>query len=410
MSPRPGMARIGQPLVLAGEERDEVGELLGELLGRQALPVRRSASAVSWSVPGARPMPRSTRPGCSASRVPNCSATTSGAWLGSITPPEPTRMVDVDARQVGDQHGGRGAGDRGHVVVLGDPEPAVAQLLGAAGQLGGLAQGLADGGARGDGRQVKDGQGHVDHAVRTRPGGGFFRGLGCWRAELPGGHAMTQLDSERYYAQIESSTAAIAALVDGADLTMPIPTCPEWTLRQLATHVGRAHRWAAAIVGTRSAEFIPFRSVPDGRLPDDPAAHAAVAGRGRGAAHRGRAARRARTAVWAFRRLAPAQLLGPADVPRDGGPRGRRAAGRRAAGRASTPDAGRRRDRRVARPCSPSRRGPSPTRARPRCRRARVAARARHRRGPGRRGEWLLSREPDGVRRGAGPRQGRRRR
>ena len=31
--------------------------------------------------------------------MPNCSATTSDAWLGSITPPEPTRMVDVaDAR------------------------------------------------------------------------------------------------------------------------------------------------------------------------------------------------------------------------------------------------------------------------------------------------------------------------
>ena len=59
--------------------------------------VRRSASAVTWSVPGARPMPRSIRPGCSASRVPNCSATTSGAWLGSITPPEPTRIVEVAA-------------------------------------------------------------------------------------------------------------------------------------------------------------------------------------------------------------------------------------------------------------------------------------------------------------------------
>ena len=59
--------------------------------------VRRSASAVRWSVPGARPMPRSIRPGCSDSRVPNCSATTSGAWLGSITPPEPTRMVLVAA-------------------------------------------------------------------------------------------------------------------------------------------------------------------------------------------------------------------------------------------------------------------------------------------------------------------------
>ena len=31
--------------------------------------------------------------------MPNCSATASEAWLGSITPPEPTRMVVVaDAR------------------------------------------------------------------------------------------------------------------------------------------------------------------------------------------------------------------------------------------------------------------------------------------------------------------------
>jgi uncharacterized protein (TIGR03083 family) len=49
-----------------------------------------------------------------------------------------------------------------------------------------------------------------------------------------------------------------------------IPTCPEWTLRQLATHLGRTHRWAAEIVRTRSAEVIPFRAVPDGALPADP--------------------------------------------------------------------------------------------------------------------------------------------
>ena len=28
-------------------------------------------------------------------RVPYCSATISGAWLGSMTPPEPTRMFSV---------------------------------------------------------------------------------------------------------------------------------------------------------------------------------------------------------------------------------------------------------------------------------------------------------------------------
>ena len=85
---------------------------------------------------------------------------------------------------------------------------------------------------------------------------------------------MPPIAVERHYAEIEASTGILAGLVHGADLTRPVPTCPDWTLRQLATHVGRAHRWAAEIASTRSAEFIPFRQVPDGRIPDDPALHA----------------------------------------------------------------------------------------------------------------------------------------
>lgn len=82
------------------------------------------------------------------------------------------------------------------------------------------------------------------------------------------------LSAERCYAEIEASTGTLAGLVEGADLTRRVPTCPDWTLRQLATHVGRTHRWAARITATRSAEIIPFREVPDGRIPDDPARHA----------------------------------------------------------------------------------------------------------------------------------------
>jgi uncharacterized protein (TIGR03083 family) len=67
-------------------------------------------------------------------------------------------------------------------------------------------------------------------------------------------------------------TAELAEIVSG-DLARPVPTCPEWTFRQLATHVGRGHRWAAEIVATRAAEAIPLRQVPDGKLPDDPARH-----------------------------------------------------------------------------------------------------------------------------------------
>jgi uncharacterized protein (TIGR03083 family) len=85
---------------------------------------------------------------------------------------------------------------------------------------------------------------------------------------------MPPIAVERHYAEIEASTEILAGLVHGADLSRQVPTCPDWTLRQLATHVGRAHRWAAEIASTRSAEFIPFRQVPDGRIPDDPALHA----------------------------------------------------------------------------------------------------------------------------------------
>ncbi|HTS97903.1 MAG TPA: maleylpyruvate isomerase family mycothiol-dependent enzyme [Streptosporangiaceae bacterium] len=115
------------------------------------------------------------------------------------------------------------------------------------------------------------------------------------------------ISAERWYAEIETSTKTLAGLVQGADLTRPVPTCPDWTLRQLATHVGRAHRWAAQIASTRSAEFIPFREVPDGRFPDDPAQHApwlrTGAGRVIGAV---RAA--GSDPVWAFTGLRPASF------------------------------------------------------------------------------------------------------
>lgn len=78
---------------------------------------------------------------------------------------------------------------------------------------------------------------------------------------------MAGLSDERFYQEIAESTAGIARVVMHAGLTRQVPTCPDWTLRQLATHVGRGQRWAAEIVRTRSAEFIPFRSVPDGKAP-----------------------------------------------------------------------------------------------------------------------------------------------
>ncbi len=81
---------------------------------------------------------------------------------------------------------------------------------------------------------------------------------------------MHPLGPARCYAEISGSTTTLVGLIGHADLSQPVPSCPDWTLHQLATHVGRLHRWVAEIVRTQSAESIPFRSVPDGRFPDDP--------------------------------------------------------------------------------------------------------------------------------------------
>lgn len=118
---------------------------------------------------------------------------------------------------------------------------------------------------------------------------------------------MPPTDSEIFYAELGSSTAALADLVSENDLALAVPTCPGWALRDLATHVGRAQRWAAEIAATRSAEYIPFRSVPEGKFPADRQAQPAWL---RAGAQRVIAAVRSADGdpVWAFGGLQPASF------------------------------------------------------------------------------------------------------
>jgi uncharacterized protein (TIGR03083 family) len=47
-----------------------------------------------------------------------------------------------------------------------------------------------------------------------------------------------------------------------------VPTCPEWTLRELIRHLGHAYYWVAAILSSGSASPTSFDDVPDGELPE----------------------------------------------------------------------------------------------------------------------------------------------
>ncbi|WP_026404521.1 maleylpyruvate isomerase family mycothiol-dependent enzyme [Actinomadura rifamycini] len=71
---------------------------------------------------------------------------------------------------------------------------------------------------------------------------------------------MDVLDITRIAEGLREHTAGLA---DAASRRAPdtvVPTCPEWTLRDLVGHVGQAHRWAAAMFrrgGTRVTDELP---------------------------------------------------------------------------------------------------------------------------------------------------------
>jgi uncharacterized protein (TIGR03083 family) len=73
-----------------------------------------------------------------------------------------------------------------------------------------------------------------------------------------------------YQAALIEQNRLLADTFFSADPEIPIPTCPDWTMRQLIRHVGRAHRWAAHIISTRGDVTLDPRTVPDGRPPDEP--------------------------------------------------------------------------------------------------------------------------------------------
>lgn len=66
-------------------------------------------------------------------------------------------------------------------------------------------------------------------------------------------------------------TDSFGEQIAAGDPATPVPTCGDWTLKQLFRHVGRGNRWAAQIVAERRCEPLDPRQVRDGRPPDDPA-------------------------------------------------------------------------------------------------------------------------------------------
>jgi hypothetical protein len=58
------------------------------------------------------------------------------------------------------------------------------------------------------------------------------------------------MDTGEHIEHLERESTAFADALgrDGLDLGARVPTCPEWTVRDLAEHVGGLYRWVTALV------------------------------------------------------------------------------------------------------------------------------------------------------------------
>ena len=78
------------------------------------------------------------------------------------------------------------------------------------------------------------------------------------------------MDVAQHLAELRRQGTLLGDAAARTDLDTPVPTCPEWTMRDLLQHVGDVHRWAAAHVTQRRALGIRDVASVAGPLPDDP--------------------------------------------------------------------------------------------------------------------------------------------
>jgi uncharacterized protein (TIGR03083 family) len=72
-----------------------------------------------------------------------------------------------------------------------------------------------------------------------------------------------------YATALTGQNRMLGELLRDADWSVPVPTCPGWTLLQLLRHVGRGDRWAAQIIADRVDASLDPRLVREGRPPAD---------------------------------------------------------------------------------------------------------------------------------------------
>jgi uncharacterized protein (TIGR03083 family) len=72
---------------------------------------------------------------------------------------------------------------------------------------------------------------------------------------------MEWLSQQEYETAFESETAAFVAAAARHDPAAMVPTCPDWTYRQLIGHVGTGHRYACGLISRGADSPQPYERI-----------------------------------------------------------------------------------------------------------------------------------------------------
>jgi uncharacterized protein (TIGR03083 family) len=79
------------------------------------------------------------------------------------------------------------------------------------------------------------------------------------------------MQTAEHIAIVQREGERLASAAERTSLDAPVPTCPDWTLRDLVRHVGGIHSWAATIVSqARDRPYDPFAEL-EASWPSDAA-------------------------------------------------------------------------------------------------------------------------------------------
>lgn len=81
---------------------------------------------------------------------------------------------------------------------------------------------------------------------------------------------MSPLPDDHYLAALTAQSTRFAHALQGTDVQQRVPTCPEWTIYQLAEHLGQAHRRTTALVTQRATSPVAARELQLTPPPEDP--------------------------------------------------------------------------------------------------------------------------------------------